>query len=73
MSLKEDLLWRYAVQAFDADSAVSQNDIEEIVDVFRLSPSSFGLQPWKLVVIQDKKLQKELVSVSYGQAKIADA
>jgi len=73
MNLKESLQWRYAVQAFDAGATVSQSDIEEIIDVFRLSPSSFGLQPWKLVVIQDKKLQQDLVPVTYNQAKIADA
>jgi len=73
MSLKESLSWRYAVQAFDADGTVSENDIEEIIDIFRLAPSSFGLQPWKLMVIEDKNLQKQLVPVSYNQAKIADA
>jgi len=73
MYLKDDLSWRYAVQVFDSQATLSKNDIDQIIEVFRLAPSSFGLQPWKLIVIENKDIQKSLVPVSYNQAKIADA
>jgi len=73
MNLKEKLTWRYATQAFDPDKLIPESDIDEIIEIFRLSPSGFGAQPWKIIVVQNKDIQKELLPVSYNQQKIADA
>jgi len=73
MNLQEKLHWRYATQAFDPEKTIPESDIDEIIDIFRMAPSAFGIQPWKLIVVQNKDIQKELLPVSYNQQKIADA
>jgi len=73
MNLQEKLNWRYATQAFDPNKKIPEKDIADIIEIFRMTPSAFGIQPWKLIVIENKDIQKSLVPVSYNQAKIADA
>jgi nitroreductase len=41
MSLLKTLEWRYATKIFDKNKKVSETDLEEIVEAFRLTPSSF--------------------------------
>lgn len=64
------LNWRYATKSFDTNKKVSQEDLEEIIETFRLTPSSFGLEPWKLIVIENNDLKKELVNYSYHQKQV---
>lgn len=66
----EDLNWRYATKAFDPSKKVSEEDLKTIIEAFRLSASSFGLQPWKLVIVQDQKIKDSLIEHSWGQAQI---
>ena len=68
----EDLNWRYAVKAFDDSKKVSSEDLDTIIEAFRLTASSFGLQPWKLVVVQDQAVKDSLVEHSWGQGQIAN-
>jgi nitroreductase len=68
----EDLNWRYAVDEFDPNLKVSENDLNTILEAFRLAPSSFGLQPLKLVVIENAKLRSELLPLSYNQRQVVD-
>ncbi len=68
----EDLNWRYATKAFDPQKKISQTDLEVIIEAFRLTPSSFGLQPWKLVVVRDQAIKESLVEHSWGQTQIAN-
>ncbi|QEG20195.1 DUF6331 family protein [Mariniblastus fucicola] len=67
------LSWRYATKKFDATKAVSAEDIETILSATNLSASSYGLQPYQFLLIQDKSLQEKLVDASYGQNQVADA
>jgi len=69
----ESLEWRYATKKFDAEKKVSEEDLNEILESGRLAPSSFGLQPWKFIVITDKKLREQLKAVSWNQPQITDA
>lgn len=68
----EDLNWRYATKAFDPSKKVSKEDLDTLVEAFRLTASSFGLQPWKLVVVQNQEIKDSLVEHSWGQAQIAN-
>jgi len=68
----DDLNWRYATKAFNPTKKVSKQDLETIVEAFKLSPSSFGLQPWKLVIVQDQKTKDSLVEHSWGQQQISN-
>jgi len=68
----EDLNWRYAVDQFDSDKKVAEADLNIILEAFRLVPSSYGLQPLKLLVIEDQALRSELLAVSYNQRQVVD-
>lgn len=65
--------WRYAVQSFDPAKKVSESDLETILESGRLAPSSFGLEPWKLIVVENPEIREQLQSVSYGQPKVTEA
>jgi nitroreductase len=67
------LSWRYATKKFDPTKQVQPDDIETILGATNLSASSYGLQPYQFLLIQDRELQKKLVSASYGQQQVADA
>ncbi len=67
------LQWRYATKKFDANRNLTEDKIAVLKNAFNLTASSFGLQPVKLVVIHNQKLQDELVSLSMNQQQVADA
>ncbi len=61
MALLEDLNWRHAVKAYDATKKVSKENIDKIVEAARLAPTSSGLQPFKVLVIENQELKEKLV------------
>lgn len=63
---------RYAVKKFDATKKVSDEDWNTLEQSLLLAPSSYGLQPYKFVVVTDEKLKQELTPAAYGQTQIAD-
>lgn len=69
----EDLNWRYATKAFDPSKNVSDEDLQTILEAFRLSASSFGLQPWKLFVVKSQDLKEKLLPFSWNQAQVTQA
>ena len=60
MSIIESLEKRYATKKFNANKLIPEATITKVKYAFNLTATSYGLQPLKLVVIQDKKLQKEM-------------
>ncbi len=72
-TLIQQLKWRYATKKFDATKRISDADWKTLEDVLVLTPSSFGLQPWKFFVIDTPTLKEKLVPVSWGQAQVKDA
>lgn len=73
MNIIDSLNWRYATKKFDADKYVSNDKLAIIKEAFTLTPTSYGLQPVKLVVVSNKELQKELVAHSFNQEQVAQA
>ena len=73
MTVSEILSWRYATKKFDPAMKIPQDELNELLEALRLAPSSFGLQPWKFIVVEDPKLRKELQTHSWGQPQITDA
>lgn len=62
-----DAMWfRHATKAFDQDKRISDEDFNTILEIGRLSPSSFGFEPWKFVVVQDRVLREKMKSFSWG-------
>jgi nitroreductase len=70
--LLDALNWRYATKAFDASKLIPAETWSALEESLVLTPSSFGLQPWKFLVIQDKALRESLVPHAWNQPQIAD-
>jgi nitroreductase/dihydropteridine reductase len=66
MPLPDRLNWRYSVKKFDPSKQVSLEDKEKILEAIRLAPSSFGFQPYHLIVVEEKDLREKLALVSPG-------
>lgn len=73
MHILNSLEWRYAVKKFDPSKKLSKDQIDTLKSAFNLTATSFGLQPIKLIVIQNKELQEKFVEHSYYQRQVADA
>lgn len=69
----EALKWRYATKKFDKSKKVSSSDLNELLESARLAPSSFGLQPWKMVVVTNEDLRKKLSEKAWGQPQVTEA
>ncbi|MFT4777929.1 MAG: nitroreductase [Flavobacteriales bacterium] len=73
MSLKENLKWRYAVKLFDSAYKVTSADITYLQSCIQLSASSYGLQPYKILRIQNSEVRAILRPASWNQPQITDA
>lgn len=72
-TLRDDLAWRASVKMFDVDQKISQEEINDLLDATVLSPSSFGLEPWKFVVVSDDDLKVQLAKAGYDQKQFTTA
>ena len=72
MSLIDSLNWRYATTKFDSAKPISEQDIEKLKEIVKLSPSSWGFQFYKIFVITDPELKQELLPAAYNQNQIID-
>lgn len=61
--------WRFACKAFDSEKKISEGDVQTLLEIIRLSPSSFGFQPFQVLVIQNPDLRTELLSSVWGGQK----
>lgn len=61
MSLIEDLNWRHAVKAYDGAKKVSEEDLNKILEAARLAPTSSGLQPFRVIVVENQQLKEKMV------------
>ncbi|HHH73113.1 MAG TPA: NAD(P)H-dependent oxidoreductase [Sulfuricurvum sp.] len=62
----EAMHFRHACKTFDASKKISDDDFSKILEYGRLSPSSFGFEPWKFLVIQDNALREKLKAFTWG-------
>lgn len=67
------LEWRYATKKFDESRQLPQEKIDILKLSFNLTATSYGLQPIKLIVINNKELQKELLPFTYNQKQVSTA
>lgn len=63
---------RFTCKRYDPDAHISDEDFGLILEAARLSPSSFGFEPWKLLVLEDRKLVDELREQAWGAKRNAD-
>ncbi len=68
----EFLNWRYAVKRFDSSRKIPVEVWEQIEDSLVLTPSSFGLQPWKFLVVTSEEIKTKLPAISWNQNQPAE-
>ncbi len=69
----QQLRWRYATKKFDSTRTIPEDLWQTLEQSLVLTPSSFGLQPWKFIVLRDPEIRKQLVEYSWGQTQVAEA
>ena len=69
----ENASWRYATKKFDTTKKVSQNDLETLKNAVSLTATSYGLEPYKVLIIENQDIKNQLVEASWGQQIVADA
>lgn len=69
----KDANWRYATKKFDATKKISLEDLASLKEAIRLTASSYGLQPYKVLIVENPDLRAQLQPVSWGQSQIVDA
>ncbi|MEO7215042.1 NAD(P)H-dependent oxidoreductase [Mucilaginibacter sp.] len=73
MSIVDKLKWRYATKKFDTNKKLSAPQLDQLLDAIQLSPSSHGLQHYKVLVIENPGVRAKLREAAYGQPQITDA
>ena len=73
MQLIKNLNWRYATKKFDPNKKITDKNLELIKEAIQLSASSYGLQLYKVMIIEDQETREQLKHVSWGQSQITDA
>jgi nitroreductase len=72
-SLLHALNWRYATKQFDPEQKIAPETWAALEQSMILAPFSFGLQPWKFIVITDPAVKAKLVESSWNQTQPRDA
>jgi len=70
--LIEALEWRYATKKFNATKKIDEETWSSLEKALILTPSSYGLQPWKFVVVQNQQIKDQLRAVSWNQSQVSD-
>ncbi len=68
----ESLQRRYATKIFDPNLKISKENWELLESALLLTPSGYGLQPWKFFIVQDQDVRKKLMSASLDQPQVQD-
>jgi nitroreductase len=65
--------WRYATKKFDATKKITAEDLDILMEAIRLSSSSYGLQPYKILIIEKPDLRAKIQKAAWGQSQVVDA
>ncbi len=67
------MAFRHACKRFDTTKKIPEEQFESILEVCRTSPSSFGMEPWRLIVVRNSNLRKALKPSCWNQNQITEA
>ncbi len=73
MNIIENLKWRYATKHFDLSRKISDNNIEFLKEAVNLTATSYGFQPFKVLIITDPGIREQLREASWGQRQVTEA
>ena len=65
--------WRYATKKFDATKKITAEDLSTLKEAIRLSSSSYGLQPYKVIIVENPELRANIQPAAWGQSQIVEA
>ena len=71
MNLIEALKWRYATKRMNGQPVAAEK-VETILESIRLTPTSLGLQPFKVIVVSDKALREEIYEKACQQPQVVE-
>jgi nitroreductase len=75
--MKQDIItalnYRYATKKFDKGAFLLPGEIDVILEALRLTPTSYGLQFMKVVVVEDRELREKLLPAAYNQKQVVEA
>lgn len=71
--MKNALAWRYATQKYDPTKKISNEDMQEILEAINSAPTSYGLQPFKLIHVKSPELRAQLRAAAFDQSPVTDA
>jgi nitroreductase len=69
----ENQNWRYATKKFDATKKIPAHDLDILMEAIRLSSSSYGLQPYKILIVENADLRAKIQKAAWGQSQVVDA
>ena len=69
----ENQNWRYATKKFDSTKKIATEDLETLKEAIRLSSSSYGLQPYKILIVENQELRVKIQLAAWGQSQIVEA
>ncbi|TRW97973.1 NAD(P)H-dependent oxidoreductase [Flavobacterium gawalongense] len=69
----ENQNWRYATKKFDVSKKITTEDLNILKEAIRLSSSSYGLQPYKVIIVENPELRAQLQPSAWGQSQIVEA
>lgn len=72
-TIVRQLNWRYATKKFDPSRRIQAPDWKTLEQALVLSPSSFGLQPWKFFVVSNPELRQQIRAAAWNQSQVTDA
>ena len=72
MELLKSLEWRYATKKMNGEK-IPQDKLDRILEATRLAPSSYGLTPYHVIVVEDQKLKEQLQGACYGQTQLVES
>ena len=65
--------WRYATKKFDATKKVSDQDLETLKKAISLTATSYGLEPYKILIVENPETRQKLQAASWNQSQVTEA
>ena len=73
MTVSQAIEQRRAVKNFDPDHKFTQDEIDQLMTLARFAPTSFNIQNWRFVLVEDPELRKQIRDVSWDQPQVTDS
>lgn len=73
MSFLKNIEWRYATKSFDTSKKVSDTDLAAITEAIRMTPTSFGLQPYHFYIVTNQEIKNQIQAAAWNQLQVGTA